>query len=66
MWPRSADIKMPVVLRNVDVYKLIWKAPACTKLGVRFWDHLGSRLRLPGSILIPPLDDYVRCRGRTA
>ena len=28
LWLRSADIKMPVVLRNVDVYKLIWKAPA--------------------------------------
>jgi DNA invertase Pin-like site-specific DNA recombinase len=28
LWFRSADLKMPVVLRNVDVYKLIWKAPA--------------------------------------
>jgi DNA invertase Pin-like site-specific DNA recombinase len=28
LWLRSADLKMPVVLRNVDVYKLIWKAPA--------------------------------------
>jgi recombinase/recombinase-like zinc beta ribbon protein len=28
LWMRSADIKMPVVLRNIDVYKLIWKAPA--------------------------------------
>lgn len=28
LWLRSADIKMPVVLRNIDVYKLIWKAPA--------------------------------------
>lgn len=28
LWLHSADIKMPVVLRNVDVYKLIWKAPA--------------------------------------
>ena len=28
LWLRSADIKMPVVLRNVDVCKLIWKAPA--------------------------------------
>src|SRR5215470_8340449 len=25
---RSADIKMPVVLRNVDVCKVVWKAPA--------------------------------------
>jgi DNA invertase Pin-like site-specific DNA recombinase len=28
LWLRAADIKMPVVLRNVDVYKLVWKAPA--------------------------------------
>jgi DNA invertase Pin-like site-specific DNA recombinase len=28
LWLRSADIKMPIVLRNVDVCKLIWKAPA--------------------------------------
>ena len=28
LWLRSADIKMPVVLRNLDVYKLTWKAPA--------------------------------------
>jgi len=28
LWLRSADIKMPVVLRNIDVYKLVWKAPA--------------------------------------
>jgi DNA invertase Pin-like site-specific DNA recombinase len=28
LWLRSTDLKMPVVLRNIDVYKLIWKAPA--------------------------------------
>lgn len=28
LWLRSADIKMPVVRRNVDVCKLVWKAPA--------------------------------------
>jgi DNA invertase Pin-like site-specific DNA recombinase len=28
LWLRSVDIRMPVVLRNIDVYKLIWKAPA--------------------------------------
>jgi DNA invertase Pin-like site-specific DNA recombinase len=28
LWLRAADLKMPVVLRNVDVCKLIWKAPA--------------------------------------
>ena len=28
LWLRTANIKMPVVRRNVDVYKVIWKAPA--------------------------------------
>ena len=28
LWLRSADIRMPVVLRNVEVCKLVWKAPA--------------------------------------
>ena len=28
LWLRSADLKMPVVRRNIDVYKLVWKAPA--------------------------------------
>jgi len=28
LWLRSTDIKMPVVVRNVAVCKLIWKAPA--------------------------------------
>lgn len=27
LWLRSANIAMPVVLRNVDIYKLIWKVP---------------------------------------
>ncbi len=36
----------------------------CTKLGVAFWDYLGSRLRVTGPRLIPPLPDLVRCRGQ--
>jgi len=28
LWLRSADIRLPVVLRNIDVCKLAWKAPA--------------------------------------
>jgi DNA invertase Pin-like site-specific DNA recombinase len=28
LWLRSADIKMPIVLRNVDVCKLVWKSAA--------------------------------------
>jgi DNA invertase Pin-like site-specific DNA recombinase len=28
LWLRSAGLKMPVVVRNIDVYKMTWKAPA--------------------------------------
>ncbi len=28
LWLRSAGVKMPVVQRNVDICKIIWKAPA--------------------------------------
>jgi DNA invertase Pin-like site-specific DNA recombinase len=36
LWLRAADIKMPVVLRNVEIYKLIWKAPAYHTVSTRF------------------------------
>jgi hypothetical protein len=39
-------------------------AKTCTKLGVAVWDYLGSRLRVPGQRVIPPLPDLVRCRGQ--
>jgi hypothetical protein len=41
-------------------------AKTCAKHGVAFWDYLGSRLRLPGQPLIPPLPQLVRCRGQPA
>ena len=41
-------------------------AKTCTKHGVAFWDYLGSRLRIPGQPLIPPLAHLVRCRGQPA
>jgi len=41
-------------------------AKTCTKLGVAFWDYLGSRLRIPGQRVIPPLPGLVRCRGQPA
>lgn len=28
LWLRGAGIRMPIILRNVDVYKVVWKAPA--------------------------------------
>jgi hypothetical protein len=27
LWFRAAEIKMPVVRRNVDVTKIVWKSP---------------------------------------
>jgi hypothetical protein len=41
-------------------------AKTCTKLGVAFWDYLGSRLRIPGQRVIPPLTNLVRCRAQPA
>jgi hypothetical protein len=41
-------------------------AKTCTKLGIAFWDYLGSRLRVTGQRLGPPLPALVRCRGQPA
>ena len=41
-------------------------AKTCTKLGVAFWDYLGSRLRVPAQRVIPHLPGLVRCRGQPA
>src|ERR1019366_998173 len=41
-------------------------AKTCTKLGVAFWDYLGSRLRVPAQRPIPHLPGLVRCRGQPA
>jgi hypothetical protein len=38
----------------------------CAKLGIAFWDYLGSRCRTPGQPAVPPLADLIRCRGRPA
>ena len=35
----------------------------CAKHGVAFWNYLGSRLRVPGQLVVPPLPDLIRCRG---
>ena len=34
------------------------------KLGVSFWDYLGSRLDIPGAPPILPLPDLIRARRR--
>jgi hypothetical protein len=39
-------------------------AKTCAKLGVAFWDYLGSRLSVPRQLVVPPLPDLVRCRGQ--
>ncbi len=38
----------------------------CAKLGVAFWDYLGSRLGVSGQRVVPPLPGLVRCRGQPA
>jgi hypothetical protein len=37
----------------------------CDKLDVRFWDDLGSRLKVPDAPLIPPLPELIRQRAAT-
>ena len=41
-------------------------AKTCTKLGIAFWDYLGSRLSLPSRTIVPNLPDLIRCRGHPA
>jgi hypothetical protein len=41
-------------------------AKTCAKLGIAFWDYLGSRLHVPGQQVIPTLPELVRCRGQPA
>jgi hypothetical protein len=39
---------------------------AYAKLGVGFWDFLGSRLNVPGQRAVPPLPALLRCCGHSA
>ncbi len=41
-------------------------AKTCAKLGIAFWDYLGSRFGIAGQPAVPPLADLIRCRGRPA
>jgi hypothetical protein len=41
-------------------------AKTCAKLGIAFWDYLGSRHLIPGQPSVPSLADLIRCRGQTA
>jgi Transposase IS66 family len=38
----------------------------CDKLGIAVWDYLGCRLRLPGHLVVQPLDVYVRAKRSPA
>ena len=41
-------------------------AKTCAKMGIVFWDYLGSRLAIPGQPIIPNLADLIHCRGQPA
>ncbi|MCK8787867.1 transposase [Roseomonas sp. NAR14] len=41
-------------------------AKTCRKLGLSFWDYLGSRLRVPDTQLVADLPSLIRCRGQPA
>jgi hypothetical protein len=41
-------------------------AKTCRKLGIAFWDYLGTRLGVSGSPDIPQLPDLIRCREKPA
>jgi hypothetical protein len=41
-------------------------AKTCAKLGIEVGDYLGSRLKVAGSLVVQPLDVYVRGRFRPA
>jgi hypothetical protein len=38
----------------------------CRKLGVSFWNYLGARLGVAGTLAVPPLPELIRCRGQPA
>jgi len=41
-------------------------AKTCDKLGIPFWDYLGSRLKVAGHATVNALDQYIRQRTRYA
>jgi hypothetical protein len=41
-------------------------AKTCRKLGISFWNYLGDRLDVAGTLAILPLGDLVRARGQHA
>jgi hypothetical protein len=45
--------------------KTTYAAKTCRKLGIIFWNYLGDRLDVAGSLAIRPLADLVRAQGQT-
>jgi hypothetical protein len=41
-------------------------AKTCAKLGIAFWDYLGSRLAIPDQPIVPSLADLIRIRCQPA
>lgn len=41
-------------------------AKTCAKLGISFWNYLGSRLSIPGQPSVPALPDLIRARAQPA
>ncbi|HXA24778.1 MAG TPA: hypothetical protein VNW90_21030 [Acetobacteraceae bacterium] len=41
-------------------------AKTCRKLGIAFWDYLGTRLGGCGGPSVPQLPDPIRCRSQPA
>jgi hypothetical protein len=73
----SADIRCQVTRRKVSAGTrsdlgrdcrdaFLGLAKTCARHGVAFWDYLGSRLKVPGYLVVPPLSELVRCRGQPA
>jgi len=68
------DIRCQVIRRKVSAGTrsdtgrdaFLGLVKTCAKHGIAFWDYLGSRLRVPGQPPIPPLPNFVRCRGQPA
>ena len=68
------DIRCQVIRRKVSAGTrsdtgrdaFLGLVKTCAKHGIAFWGYLGSRLRVPGQPPIPPLPNFVRCRGQPA
>jgi hypothetical protein len=60
----SAGTRSDLGRDNRDAF--LGLAKTCAKLGISFWDYLGSRLKVAGQAAIEPLDHYFRARTRYA